>query len=57
MRRKNMIVDCHAHYFPREEFLKGAKQYATDELARRAYNAAAEAAPPEKVSLEKQAAD
>ena len=32
-----MIVDCHGHFMNRESFLRIAKMYATDELAKRAY--------------------
>jgi len=32
-----MIVDAHGHYNTKEDFLRNAKKYATDELAKRAY--------------------
>ena len=46
-----MIVDCHGHYFKKADFLRIAKQYATDELARRAYARRSQDPDPNEAEL------
>ena len=44
-----MIVDCHGHFIQKESFLRIGKKYATDELAKRAYERISQS--PDEVEL------